>query len=405
VWTEPILHVDMDSFFVEVERLGDPSLLGVPVAVGGSPPRGVIASASYEARSFGVRSAQPTAMAFKACPGLRLIAPSHGRYEEMSARVFAVFRSFTPRVEGLSLDEAFLDVSGLRRHFDSPVEVGQAVRRAIREEVGLPASVGVASNKLVAKLASEAAKPDGMCHVTVAGQLAFLHALPARALPGVGPATMAGLERLGVATVGDIAELPESTLARSVGANASRHLGALAAGEDSRPVEPDVEAKSVSVEETYRTDLEGLEMMEAALLSHAQRLSGRLRRAGLAGRTITLKVRYPGFETVTRSRTGEGALQGARELFQAGAAMLADLAPDQPVRLLGLGVSTLVPDSERGQMGLGWSAEWEEVERAVARVRGRYGDSSVRPARLIHEDPRSSGFDVSQPGVEFRIGQ
>lgn len=402
MWTEPILHVDMDSFFVEVERLTDPSLLGVPVAVGGSPPRGVIASASYEAREFGVRSAQPTATALKACPDLRLVSPAHGRYGEVSANVFAVFRSFTPRVEGISVDEAFLDVSGLRHHFPSPVEVGSSIRTEIRQQLGLPASVGVASNKLLAKLASEAAKPDGLRHVATVEQLDFLHALHARALPGVGPATMAALERLGAVTVGDIAGVPRSTLARAVGPSVAGHLVDLATGIDGRRVEPDVEAKSVSVEETYRSDLSGREVLESALLAHSQRLSGRLRRAGLAGRTTTLKVRYVGFETVTRSRTTEGALQGARELFQAAVALLAELAPAQPVRLLGLGVSGLVPDSERGQLGLDWSAEWDEVEKAIAEVHGRFGDTALRPARLVGGDPQSSGFDVSEPGVEFR---
>ena len=186
VWSEPILHVDMDSFFVEVERLGDPSLVGRPVAVGGTGPRGVIASASYEARRFGVHSAQPTASALRMCPDLIIVPPAHGRYSEISAQVFVIFRSFTPLVEGLSLDEAFLDATGLRHHYASSTEVGQAIRKSLRTELLLPASVGVASTKFIAKLASDEAKPDGLLHVAKDTQLEFLHELPASSLWGSG---------------------------------------------------------------------------------------------------------------------------------------------------------------------------------------------------------------------------
>ncbi len=375
----------MDSFFVEVERLHDDSLRGIPVAVGGTGPRGVIASASYEARQFGVRSAQPTAMALKACPHLVVVHPSHGRYGEVSARVFEIFRSFTPLVEGLSLDEAFLDVSGLRRHFGSPIEVGQKVRETIKGELGLPSSVGVAANKLVAKLASEAAKPDGLKHVPVREQTSFLDSLKVTALPGVGPATLASLQRLGIVTVADLAAIPEPTLARAIGPTHAHHLHQLASGQDSRPVQPDIEAKSISVEETYPKDLEGIEVLETALLAHAHRLSMRLRRSGVAARTVTLKVRYAGFETVTRSRTGEKAIQGWRDLSRIGGAMLRELAPDRPVRLLGLGGSGLVRAGEIGQLDLEGSAEWDRVEDAVSSIRDRFGDAAINPARLIDD--------------------
>ncbi len=376
----------MDSFFVEVERLADPSLNGIPVAVGGVGPRGVIASASYEARKFGVRSAQPTVTALRACPQLRVVPPSHGKYEEVSNRVFAIFRSVTPLVEGLSLDEAFMDVGGLRRHYRSPVEVGNEVRASIRRELGLPASVGVASNKLVAKLASERAKPDGLFHVAEDVQLEFVQALPAEALPGVGPATLAALQRLGVETVADIAALPSATLTRAVGPNASAHLLGLASGVDHRSVEPDIEARSVSVEETYSTDLEGPEVLRAALLAHAHRLSSRLRRNGLASRMVTLKVRYAGFETVTRSRTGKSAIQGWREIYRIGVSLLDEVSVDQPVRLLGLGGSKLVPIDQIGQLELQVDDGWDRVEDAIFEVRGRFGDQSIKSARLIDEN-------------------
>jgi len=383
VWSEPILHVDMDSFFVEVERLREPSLVGRPVAVGGVGPRGVIASASYEARGFGVSSAQPTSVALRMCPQLVVVPSAHGRYEEISADVFGLFRSYTPLVEGLSLDEAFLDVSGLRHHFGSPIEVGRRVRTEIRDQLGLPASVGIASTKFVAKLASKAAKPDGLKHVRSERQTEFLNALPAESLWGVGPATLAGLERLGVETVGDIAELPQSTLASALGPSLGRHLHDLANGRDPRPVVPDIDTKSLSVEETYPTDLTGREVIETALLSHAQRLSGRLRRSGLAARTITVKLRYPDFVTPTRSQSPGMAMVGARDLFRAAIELLDQFDMSRPVRLLGLSASSLEPEENPRQLNLEGSAGWDRVEDAVAAVRDRFGDAAVSPARLI----------------------
>ena len=383
MWSEPILHVDMDSFFVEIERLEDPRLVGKPVAVGGTGPRGVIASASYEARRFGVHSAQPTAVALRMCPQLVLVPPTHGRYGEVSVEVFALFRSVTPLVEGLSLDEAFLDVSGLRFHHESPATVGELLRSRIRSELGLPASVGVAANKFLAKLASEAAKPDGLLHVHVESQLQFLHQLPAESLWGVGPATLAGLKRLGVETVGDIAELPVSTLSRSLGPTVGPHLHDLANGIDKRRVEPDGEAKSVSVEQTYDVDLTGREVIESALLAHAHRLSGRLRRSGLAARTVNLKIRYEDFTTYTRSHTLDGGLQGARELFRVGKDLLRQVDSTRPVRLLGLGGSSLEEADLPRQLDIKASRRWDQVEDAVANVRDRYGDDAVKPARLV----------------------
>jgi len=382
VWTEPILHVDMDSFFVEVERRGDPGLLGHPVAVGGAGPRGVIASASYEARRFGVRSAQPTATALRLCPQLIVVPPTHRRYAEISAKVFALFREFTPLVEELSLDEAFLDVSGLRLHHESPPAVGRAIRHRVRSELGLPASVGVAGAKFVAKLASEAAKPDGIRHVPREEQAEFLHALPATALWGVGPATLAALARLGVESVGDIADLPEASLVRAIGPSAGRQLHELANGIDLRIVAPDSAAKSISVEETYDYDLETRELMEAALLAHSQRLSDRLRRAGVRARTITLKMRYTDFTTLTRSHTDASGVEGPRQIYHIAGELLAGVEELAPVRLLGLGGGSLVPWSRPAQLDIESDRHWDRVEGAIADVRDRFGDGAVGPARL-----------------------
>ena len=388
MWTEPILHVDMDSFFVEVERLSRPDLNGRPVAVGGTGKRGVIASASYEARRFGVRSAQPTGVALAMCPELEVISPSHGLYGDMSERVFEVFHSFTPRVEGLSLDEAFLDVGGLRHHYESSVAIGHAIRERVRSETGLPSSVGVASTKFVAKLASKAAKPDGLMHIEADAQEVFLHALPVEELWGVGPATLAGLQRLGIATVGDLAAIPESTLSATLGGSQGSHLLSLARGIDPRPVEAQSEAKQISVEETYSDDLTGRDLVESALMAHSQRLAMRLRRASLRPRTISLKVRYADFSTVTRSHTSPNGAETAREIFRAARELLADIPADRPVRLLGLAGSSFESDLDSQQLLFEEEDSWSRVAKVVGDVEDRFGAAMVEPARLLDWEDR-----------------
>jgi len=387
----------MDAFFVEVERLRDATLRGRPVAVGGAGGRGVIASASYEARAAGVRSAQPTAVARRLCLDLVVVTPRHGDYAEVSGRVFDIFRGFTPLVEGLSLDEAFLDVTGLRRHFPSPVDVGEEIRSRIRLEIGIPASVGVASSKFLAKMASQVAKPDGLRHIAKETETEFLHVLPVEALWGVGPATLAGLQRLGVVTIGDLAEIPESTLKKSLGPTQGAHLLELAKGIDPRPVESGSEAKSVSVEETYPEDLVGRTLVEAALMAHAQRLAQRLRRAGLAGRTITLKVRFPDFTTITRSHTHDSGLSEPRELYRAGLILLDQVDSSQPVRLLGLGSSSFDTELSPKQISFESNDAWHRVARAVADVEDKFGAGSVEPARIL--DLKSGGDQGRSNGL------
>ena len=273
----------------------------------------------------------------------------------------------------------------MRLHYDSPVAVGEAVRREIRSQLGLPASVGVASVKFIAKLASEAAKPDGIRHIPTGTQLEFLRALPASSMWGVGPATLAALARLGVETVGDIASVPERSLAAAVGPSAGRHLSDLARGIDPRDVVPDSSAKSVSVEETYAEDLESQDVIETALLAHAQRLSGRLRRAGLKARTITLKIRYSDFTTLTRSHTLASPTNGSRQLFGVAVDLVRGLGELEPVRLLGLGGTALEPADAPTQLDIDSNIEWEKVEDAVAGVRDRFGEAAVWPARLLKE--------------------
>lgn len=394
MWSEPILHVDMDSFFVEVERLADPGLRGRPVAVGGAGRRGVVASASYEARAYGVRSAQPTSVARRLCPELIMVPPSSGAYSDMSAQVFEIFRSFTPVVEGLSLDEAFLDVGGLTRHYQGPVAVGEAVREAVLSETGLPASVGVASTKFVAKLASEAAKPNGLRHVPVTQQQEFLGSLPIEALWGVGPATMAGLGKFGVETVGDLAQIPEATLAASLGPSHGRHLLDLSRGIDPRPVEPDSASRSVSVEETFAEDMSGTDRIELVLLAQSQRLSDRLRRAGLVCRTVTIKVRYSDFTTLTRSHSADDATDSPHDLFTVALGLLAGVDVGRAVRLLGLAAGTLTERGQPQQMRFGVEEHWRRISDAMHEARQRFGPHAVEPARLL----QIPGSENDEPG-------
>ncbi|MCB2222960.1 MAG: DNA polymerase IV [Actinobacteria bacterium] len=382
-FAEHIAHVDMDAFFVEVERRRDPALRGVPVAVGGTGTRGVVASASYEARRHGVHSAMPMAHARRQCPALRVVPPDPRAYGAASEAVFEIIRSFTPRVEPLSVDEAFLDIGGLRLHHDSPRGFADALRAAIRGGTGLPSSVGIATVKLLAKMASGDAKPDGVLVVPAGTERAYLAPKPVRALWGVGEATHARLEQLGVATIGDLASIPEATLCRRLGPSLGSHLAALSRAVDPRPVEGGDVVKSISVEQTYERDLEGRAAMERELLRMADRLAARLRRAGFAARGVTLKVRFADFSTITRSHTGRAPLDTAHDLYAAALALLDRAAVgERPVRLLGLGGDNLDDAAAPRQLDLA-SGGWDELEGAVEEVRLRFGDRAVARARLV----------------------
>lgn len=384
-FNESILHVDMDAFFVAVERRHRPELRGRPVAVGGTGPRGVIASASYEARRYGVRSAMPTSRARRLCRSLVVVPPDHARYVEASEAVFEVFGSFTPRVEGLSLDEAFLDVSGLRRHYPDPEAVAEALRRRVAEATGLVASVGIAATKLVAKLASADAKPDGVLRVPTDEVERYLAPKPVGALWGVGEATRAALERLGVHTVGELAAVPERVLERELGPSLGAHLARVSRGIDPRPVVPDSEVKSVSVEQTYPSDLSDRHRIDSELLKHADRLAYRLRRGGLRARTVTVKVRFADFSTVTRSHTRQTPTATTRDLYADARRLLGKVPLRKPVRLLGVGASGLEPEGAPRQLQVGDDDGWERISEAVDSVRERFGTGAVVPARLVAE--------------------
>jgi DNA polymerase-4 len=390
-WTEPILHVDMDAFFVEVERLRKPELVGIPVAVGGTGDRSVVAAASYEARAFGVHSALPMSRARRLCRDLTVIPPDHAEYGKVSERVFDVFRSFTPLVEGLSVDEAFLDVSGLRLHYSDPVAIGQAIRHVLGSEVGLPASVGIAASKFVAKLASEAAKPEGLLHIPVVRQAEFLEALPVRSLWGVGQATLASLNSLGVETVVDLLSVPRRKLESALGHALAIHLIDLARGDDPRPVTPDTEAKSVSSEETFERDLSTDGEVNQALRSLADGVGHRLRRAGLVGRTIVLKMRFADFTTVTRSETLGFVTDVDIEIFHAAQRLVARTGrAGRPIRLLGIGVSSLSERDTPVQLSVDGDPRWRNLDTAMDAVRERFGRDAVGPASAPRPHGRES---------------
>jgi DNA polymerase IV len=389
-----ILHVDMDAFFVSVELLRRPELRGRPVVVGGTGDRGVVAAASYEARAYGIFSAMPSARARRLCPHAVFLPGDHAHYASVSGRVMAIFRSYTPLVEPLSLDEAFLDVTGARRALGNGPRIGRAIRAEVLAEEGLHCSVGVAATKMVAKLASEAAKPratrtgpepgEGVHVVAPGSEDAFLRPLPARALWGVGPATLARLERLGARTVGDIADLPEVALVGAVGRANGRHLGQLARGIDPRPVVPDLRAKSIGHEETFPADLHDPADLEREIVRMADAVAWRLRRDGRAARTVTLKVRFGDFRTITRSVTVPVPVDDAPSLVAAARDLLREVDPAPGVRLLGVTGNGLV---EAGARQLTFDdvdgPDWHDASGAVDAIRERFGDAAIGPASSV----------------------
>jgi DNA polymerase-4 len=384
-----VLHVDMDAFYASVEVRDRPDLRGLPVIVGGGGTRGVVLSATYEARKLGVRSAMPMSRARRLAPRAVVVEPRHRRYAEASASVMEVFRSVTPLVEPLSLDEAFLDVRGARRRLGSPRQVGEWVRATIEEEQGITCSVGVATTKFVAKLASAHCKPDGLLVVPADGVVAFLHPLPVGALWGVGDKTEEALARLGLRTVGDLASTPVSTLQRALGQAAGSHLAALAWGRDERRVTPQEPEKSVGAEETFSTDVDDPAVVRRELLRLSERTAARLRAQGVVGRTVSVKIRFADFSTITRARTLTEATDVAKVVYETALALYDALGLERArIRLVGVRLEQLAPaDSQPHQLLLGERDQgWREAEQAVDRAARRFGAGAVRPAALV--DPR-----------------
>ncbi|HET8600278.1 MAG TPA: DNA polymerase IV [Segeticoccus sp.] len=402
-----VLHVDMDAFYASASLLSHPELVGTPVIIGGGN-RGVVLSASYEARAHGVTSAMPMARARRLCPRATVIPPDHDRYQRISRAVMAVFAEVTPKVEPLSLDEAFLDVSGAARRLGRPTEIAQAIRDTIADEQGITCSVGVAPTKLVAKIASGLAKPDGLLVVPAAEVVTFLHQLPVAALWGVGDRTEEVLVRLGLRTIGDLAHTPVGTLRRALGERLGPHLHALAWGRDDRPGERMVRQhsgdvvgaarqhsgdvvgaarqRSIGSDETFPHDLDDAAVIHRHLLKLSDRTAARARAAGLVGRTVTLKVRFADFTTLTRSRTLRDPTDVSRELYAVARGLFDGLGLQRArLRLVGVRLEGLVEARTAPVQGLLDEPEhgWRDADLAVDRASARFGAGAVRPASLV----------------------
>lgn len=421
-----ILHVDMDAFFVSVELLRRPDLAGQPVVVGGTGRRGVVAAASYEARRFGVFSAMPSARARQLCPHAVFLSGDYEQYSEVSAAVRAVFDSVTPLVEPLSLDEAFLDVSGAMRLYGDGVAIGHRIRRLVLDGTGLACSVGVAPNKFLAKMASVEAKPRAtpagvepgpqVFEVRPGEEVSYLHPLPVRRLWGVGPSTYERLHGIGVSTIGDIVRVPDAVLRTAVGDGSADRLVALASGRDSRPVEIEHVAKSVSHEETFEFDLHDPAELRSQIVRLADGVASRLRADGLGARTFTLKVRDSTFATFTRSRTVPTPIDEAGQIVAVVAPLLDAVTRRGGVRLLGVAASKfaeptrqlaldgLAADRPSGSTATGSG----RTGPAVDRVRDRFGSGAIGPAsalgpggvRVVRRGARQWGPDAPTSGPD-----
>jgi DNA polymerase-4 len=381
-----IFHADMDAFFAAVEQRDDPTLRGRPVVVGGASARGVVAAASYEARTYGIHSAMPTVQARTLCPHAVFVRGDMRKYRRESRRIFDVFRRYSPRVEALSLDEAFLDMTGTARLLGDPASVAKRLRADVRTATGLAVSVGVAPVKMVAKIASDLAKPDGLLVVAPAEVQAFLAPLPVGRIFGVGPVARARLTALGIATIGDLARFPEDRLHAAAGAFGVG-LARLARGEDSRDVEPDGEAKSYGEENTFERDVSDRRRLEAALAAHAEAVARRLRRDRVRGRGVTLKVKLARslgggrFPLLTRSLMLPEATDDGAAIAGAARALLARADPREPVRLIGVSVSRLEsPAAEQLALLLPGqeTARRSRLNQAIDAIHERFGQAALR---------------------------
>lgn len=384
--TRSIIHLDLDAFFVAVERLDNPALIGVPVIVGGRPEvRGVVASASYEARRFGVHSAMPTARALRLCPDAVVVSGHRGRYSEMSDRVMALLGEYTPLIEPISIDEAFLDVTGTEAHYGPPGKLAAAIQVRVEEELKLSASLGVGTNKLIAKVASDFRKPHGITVVEPGTEAAFLAPMPIRKLWGVGQVMERRLAELGITTIGDLARLPCDELVRCFGLASGEGLYRASHGIDESPVTPEHEAKSLSREETFARDVRDEAVLRRELLRLSDEVAWRLRRHHLRARTVTLKLRYADFSTLTRQTTLSDPTDSG-PVIDAHAAVLLEQAWDRrPVRLIGVGGSNLVQGGRQLSLFEEADGRQGQLEAALDHIRERYGESAIRRAFLLSD--------------------
>jgi DNA polymerase-4 len=384
-----VIHLDMDAFYPSVEVLDNPSLKGKPVIVGGTRGRGVVSSASYEARKFGIHSAQPMATAIRLCPQGIFLPVRMGRYVEVSRSIFSIFYRFTPLVEPLSIDEAFLDVTASTRLFGTPAEIAMNIKESVVAETGLSVSAGVAPSKFVAKIASDMDKPDGLTVVPPEGVSEFLDPLPVNRMWGVGKRTQEALRRMNIHTFEDLRRTPVEALERRFGKHGLK-MHQLSMGIDERDVVPEHEAKSIGHEETYLKDIPDVETARRELLSLAVEVARRMRREGVVGRGLTLKVKYNDFVLVTRSVTLSGPTDDGPEIYSEACRLLERTAVGKrPVRLLGISLSHLSPAICEGQLPLfregGKSQRRKELNRALDSLYEKFGRGSVRPGTLMEE--------------------
>jgi DNA polymerase IV len=381
-----ILHIDMDAFFALVEVRENPSLAGKQVIVGYDGNRGVVLSATYEARKLGVHSAMPMSRALRLAPNAIVVEPDHEKYSEVSENVMAIFESITPLVQPLSVDEAFLDISGAQKLMGTPSQIGEVIRARVSDEQGITCSVGVASTMFVAKLATNFAKPDGLHVVPADKVIEFLHPLPIGALWGVGEKTAEQLSRLGLVSVSDIANTPVKTLARVIGQAAAEHLYELSWGRDPRTVTPNQAEKSIGAERTFESDLDDPEEILAQILDLSNKVAKRLRTAEYFARTVTIKVRFADFTSVTRSKSLPVSTDLATDIYATSKSLFEAMNLQRArIRLVGVRATGLIPTNE-SSVQLEFSnrdSGWREAEEAIDQVSLKFGNSAVRPARLI----------------------
>jgi DNA polymerase IV len=387
-----ILHADLDAFFASVEQRDDPTLRGKPVIVGG----GVVLAASYEARAHGVRGAMGGGEARRLCPRALVVPPRWSAYVEASRAVFAIFRETAPVVEGISIDEAFLDVSGLERITGTPPEIAQGLRREVREEVGLPITVGVATTKHLAKVASAAAKPDGLLVVPIGGELAFLHPLPVEGLWGVGPATSRRLQACGIATVGDAAALDEAALVTLLGRAAGRMVHALAHNRDPRRVQRRRARRAFGAQSALGRRRRSAAEVDSVLVGLVDRVTRRMRAAGRVGRTVMLRLRFDDFSRATRSHTMPRATAESRPLLRTARALLRAAQPEierRGLTLVGISIAGIESDGGGVQLKLPLDeAGGHALDAALDAVRERFGPKALTRAALLGRDPGLAAF-------------
>ena len=381
-----ILHVDMDAFYASVAEKDNPKLKGKAVVVGAGR-RGVVSAANYEARKFGIRAAMPVYKAKALAPHAIFISPDMARYEEVSRSVMSIFHDITPLVEPISLDEAFLDVTGARRLLGDGQTIAKLIRARVEQKVGITCSVGIAHNKFIAKIASNQCKPNGLLEIDPERVLEFLHPLAAKEIWGVGPKTNEQLAKMGLQTVGDIANTPRSTLIRVLGQASGGSLYELAWGRDYRDVEIEHIEKSISSSETFDQDLDSQEEILKEFLRLTERSVERMREKGFAAGTISIKVRFTDFKTISRSKTVDLPITGTQEIFEVVKNLYLALNLENVlIRLIGVSLDSLVEDEEINQMVLGQrTSGWQQADKAVDRIKNKFGSASLRPARLVED--------------------